>query len=112
MLLSKLNVTMKENNAMPVSKRRIFTFLALLSVGAILLLAACGGNQTSTQPAATATSVTDSATPTVGDTPTQAAPSPTATPSPTPTPKPIPPTATPTSRPVQPTPPPRPQPTP
>lgn len=95
---------------MPVSKRRLFILLALLSVGAILLLAACGGNQTSAQPAPTATSVTDATTPTVGDTPTQAAPSPTATP--TATPQPIVPTATPTPRPVQPTPTPRPQPTP
>ena len=93
---------------MPVSKRKIFILFALLSVGAIIMLAACGGNQTSTQPATTPTSVTDSATPTVGDTPTQAAPSPTATP----TPAPIPPTATPTPQPVRPTPPPRPQPTP
>ena len=32
------------------------------------MLAACGGNQTSTQPATTPTSVTDPATPTVGET--------------------------------------------
>ena len=93
-------------------KRRICILLSLLAIGALTLLAACGGggtgSQTNAQPANTPTDVANSTTPTVGDTPTQA---PTATPTPSPippTPKPAPPTPTP--RP-QPTPTPKPNPT-